>query len=293
MACTKHPVRRTRFAPSPTGWLHLGHAYAAYCAFDFAQAQGGEFLLRIEDTDQTRCRPEYEAAIFEDLAWLGLKWPEPVRRQSDHLQIYAAKIAGLTKRGLTYPCFCSRKEISTQVADSGAPQGPDGPLYPGTCRGLSQTEIDAKLGQGLSHCLRLNLEKALEAVDLPLEFREGLCGPEGQTGHVQADPSIGGDFVLARKGLPTSYHVSVVVDDHLQGITDVVRGQDLFYATHIHVLLQALWAMDTPRYRHHPLILDETGRRLSKRDGDLALRSLRKSGLTAEDVRRKVGLKGP
>jgi len=268
----------------------LGHAFAAYCVFDFAKATGGEFLLRIEDTDQTRCRPEFERAIFEDLSWLGLTWPEPVRRQSDYLDVYETHVADLTGKGLTYPCFCSRKEILDKVRQSNTPLGPDGPIYPGTCRGLSEGESTQRIADGVTHALRLDLQAALKVIDGTLEFHECEEGPSGETGILTADPQIAGDIVLARKGSTTSYHVSVVVDDHLQAISDVVRGQDLFSATHIHRLLQALWNMPPPNYHHHRLILDENARRLSKRDGDLALGALRKSGLTPQDIRKKVML---
>lgn len=291
MNATPQKPRRTRFAPSPTGLLHLGHAFSALTVEEFARTHQGELLLRIEDTDHTRCRPEFEQAIFEDLKWLGLNWPEPVRRQSEHLDIYQRFVTALTDRGLTYPCFCSRKEILSKTAENNAPIGPDGPLYPGTCRNLSENQVHAHMGEGHPHVFRLDLQKAIAEVTQPLEFFESGIGPKGETGSLVADPEIAGDIVLARKGSTTSYHVSVVVDDHLQGISDVVRGQDLFYATHIHRLLQMLWEFEPPNYHHHPLLRDDTGRRFSKKDKDLSLRSMRNAGISPDQVRQKAGIR--
>lgn len=277
------PVVVTRFAPSPTGLLHLGHAYAAGFAFNEARKADGRFLVRLEDIDGTRVRPEFEAAIFEDLAWLGLKWEEPVRRQSDHLEDYRAALSRLEAMGLLYPCFCTRKEIQAEIASAGqAPQGPDGPLYPGLCRGLSGSEREERVAAGMPFALRLDVAKAMQLAG-PLTFLER------SEGTVTARPEIFGDVVLARKETPTSYHLSVVVDDAVQGITLVTRGEDLKPATHLHRLLQALLGLPVPEWHHHRLITDETGRRLAKRDNARSIRSLRESGWTAERVWQEVG----
>jgi glutamyl-Q tRNA(Asp) synthetase len=271
----------TRFAPSPTGWLHLGHAYAAL----FAQeaAAGGRFLIRLEDIDGTRARPEYEEAIFEDLAWLGLQWETPVRRQSDHFEDYRAALAKLEALGVLYPCFCTRREIQEEIAHAGnAPQGPDGPLYPGTCRNRDTTERAQRMAAGESYALRLDVAKAarLTSCDLVWTDRE--------RGTFQALPAVFGDVVLARKDTPTSYHLAVVVDDALQGITLVTRGEDLLEATHLHRLLQELLGLPVPAWHHHRLITDETGKRLAKRDDARSLRSLRAAGWTPERVRDMI-----
>ena len=267
----------TRFAPSPTGWLHLGHAFAALIASQ--QADGGRFLIRLEDIDATRARPEYEEAIFEDLAWLGLSWEKPVRRQSDHFEDYRAALNQLETKGLLYPCFCTRREIQDEIARAGnAPQGPDGPLYPGTCRHLDADERQQRLASGAAYALRLDVAKALALLDAPLTFTEL------SRGEMTADPSIFGDVVLARKDTPASYHLAVVVDDALQGITLVTRGEDLLPATHLHRLLQHLLGLPVPRWHHHRLITDETGKRLAKRDDARSLRSLREAGWTPERV---------
>ncbi len=274
----------TRFAPSPSGLLHLGHAYSALSAYDFAAARGGRFLLRIEDIDRGRCRPEFEAAIYEDLAWLGLDWETPVRRQSAHMDDYRAALDRLEARGLVYPCFCTRGEIRAEIAQSpSAPQGPDGPLYPGTCRGLSADERGARIASGASFALRLDAPSAA-----------ALAGPlawcEADVGEQACDALRHGDVVLGRKETPTSYHLAVTLDDGLQGITDVVRGADLFEASHLHRLLQALLDLPTPRYRHHPLITDARGRRFAKRDQAMTLRHLRQSGATPAELRQRLGL---
>ena len=267
----------TRFAPSPTGWLHLGHAFAAL--FAAKQAAGGRFLIRLEDIDATRARPEYEEAIFEDLAWLGLSWEKPVRRQSDHFEDYRAALSQLEAKGLLYPCFCTRREIQDEIARAGnAPQGPDGPLYPGTCRHLDADERQQRLASGAAYALRLDVMKALELLDAPMSFTELSHG------EMIADPSIFGDVVLARKDTPASYHLAVVVDDALQGITLVTRGEDLLPATHLHRLLQHLLGLPVPRWHHHRLITDESGKRLAKRDDARSLRSLREAGWTPERV---------
>ena len=273
----------TRFAPSPTGWLHLGHAYAALFAAE--QADGGRFLIRLEDIDATRARPEYEEAIFEDLAWLGLSWEKPVRRQSDHFDDYRAALGQLEAKGLLYPCFCTRREIQDEIARAGnAPQGPNGPLYPGTCRHLDADERQKRLASGDAYALRLDVNQALQLIDTPLTFTEI------SRGEITADPSIFGDVVLARKDTPASYHLAVVVDDALQGITLVTRGEDLLSATHLHRLLQHLLHLPVPRWHHHRLITDEAGKRLAKRDDARSLKSLRESGWSPNRVREELGI---
>jgi glutamyl-Q tRNA(Asp) synthetase len=265
----------TRFAPSPTGFLHLGHAFSALVAWRRARAAGGRFLLRLEDIDPTRCRPEFNAAILEDLAFLGLDWDGPVRVQSEHLDDYAAVLDSLRARELLYPCFCSRRDIQRSVI-AAAPHGPDGaPLYPGTCRRLTEAERAARADQ--PHALRLDMARAL----IP-----GLTFEEEGEGTVLADPARFGDVVLARKDTPTSYHLCVTRDDASQGVTLVTRGEDLKQATHLHRLLQALMGWPTPVYAHHPLMTEPaTGRRLAKRDRAVTLRSLREAGMTASEVR--------
>ncbi len=273
-----------RFAPSPTGFLHLGHAYSALFSWDTAQRLGGRFLLRIEDIDQTRCRPEYEAALLEDLAWLGLKWEEPVRRQSEHLDTYRDVAAGLLERELLYPCFCTRKEILAEIeAAGGAPHGIDGPLYPGICKRLSAQERRDRMAAGEPHALRLDLERALaETGPGPLEWMD--LGKGTQT----ARPDLLGDAVIVRKDIGCSYHFAVTWDDALQGITLVTRGEDLFPATHLHRLLQALLDLPVPEYHHHSLIRDASGKRLAKRDEAETLRSLRETGIAPEEVRERL-----
>ena len=269
----------TRFAPSPTGLLHLGHAYAAVFAAREAQRVGGRFLLRLEDIDATRVRPEYETATFEDLHWLGLEWELPVRRQSEHFDDYRDALAKLEARGCLYPCFCTRREILAEIAGAGqAPQGPDGPLYPGTCRARSAIESADRIAAGEAFALRLDVAKAQALIGKPLLWRDLDHGE-----HL-AQPAIFGDVVLARKETPTSYHLAVVVDDALQGVTLVTRGEDLLPATHLHRLLQELLGLPIPQWRHHALIVDEEGRRLAKRDNARSLRSLRESGWTPERV---------
>lgn len=280
----------TRFAPSPTGYLHLGHAFAALYAAEAARQSGGRFLMRIEDTDRTRSRPEFEAAIEEDLAWLGLDWERPVRRQSEHFADYAGALERLKALGCVYPCFCTRKEIEAEFAASvSAPHGPDGPIYPGTCRAMGADVRAARLRRGDAHAWRLDIARARALVDKPLTFRELGAGPGGESGDMIANVGLFGDFVLARKDAPASYHLCVVVDDALQGITLVTRGNDLFAATNVHRLLQALLSLPVPRYSHHRLILDATGKRLAKRDQATALRTLREQGITAHEVRARLG----
>ena len=283
----------TRFAPSPTGFLHIGHAYAALTAWQ-AASDGGRFLLRIEDIDLTRCRTEYDRAIVEDLSWLGIGWETPVRRQSQHFDDYTAAIARLELEGLVYPCFCTREEIAAEIARAAAaPHAGEftGGRYPGTCRSLSVTDRAGRIARGEAYALRLDCGKALASIGgQELSFEELGSGPEGQTGHQRAHPEWIGDIVLARKELPASYHLAVVVDDALQGVTVVTRGQDLFPATHIQRLLQGLLALPEPRYLHHRLILSPDGKKFSKRDGAVTLRSLRNSGASPEDIRRMIGL---
>jgi glutamyl-Q tRNA(Asp) synthetase len=283
----------TRFAPSPTGFLHLGHAYAALVAFNAARANKGRFLIRIEDIDRTRCRSEYETAIMEDLQWLGLAWEEPVRRQSEHFDDYAAALQRLEAQGLTYPCFCTRRDIADEIARAGiAPQAMElsGALYPGTCRALPEKERASRIAAEVPYALRLDVGKAARRFAGELTFDEKGRGPNGETGTQIARPDRYGDVVLARKELPTSYHIAVVVDDALQGVTLVTRGEDLFPATSIQRLLQALLGLKTPAYAHHRLILDKNGRKFSKRDRAAMLLSLRQSGATREDIRAMVGL---
>jgi len=274
-----------RFAPSPNGALHLGHAFSALADFDLCRAAGGRFLLRIEDIDRTRCRPEYEAAIYDDLDWLGLTWEEPVRRQSEHMADYAAALETLTAMGLVYPAFMSRAEIARATADPAWPRDPDGaPLYPGSERDRAPAEAAERIAGGAPYALRLRMDAAIERTG-PLTWRDDS---EGKT--IAADPAAWGDVVIARKEVPTSYHLAVAVDDAAQGITHVVRGRDLHAATSVHVLLQRLLGLPTPRYHHHRLITDAAGRKLSKSDSDTALSALRAAGRTPDDVRRMVGL---
>lgn len=283
-----------RFAPSPNGYLHLGHALSALINADMAHARGGRLLLRIEDIDEARCRPEYEAAIYEDLAWLGLRWELPVWRQSEHYDDYRAALARLEAEGLVYPSFESRAEIAALVAERERagpwPRDPDGaPLYPGAAQDLSEAERRRRIDAGEPHALRLDMAAAVKRAGA-LSWRDSGFGPAGETGSVAADPAAWGDVVLARKETPTSYHLAVVVDDAAQGITDVVRGQDLFHATGVHRLLQALLGLPAPRYHHHRLIHDPDGRKLSKSTAATGLRALRAAGASPGDIRRLVGL---
>jgi glutamyl-Q tRNA(Asp) synthetase len=283
-----------RFAPSPNGYLHLGHAYSALLNFDLARQAGGKFLLRIEDIDPTRCRSEFETAIYEDLDWLGIAWETPVRRQSRHLAGYRDAADRLSSQRLLYPSFESRAEIARLVAQREAngrwPRDPDGaPLYPGTARSLSETERARLLQSGAPYALRLDMAAARARVgDLTWTERGG--GPEGEAGTVIARPEAWGDVILARRETPTSYHLSVVIDDALQGVTEVVRGQDLFWSTSVHRLLQALLGLPQPAYRHHRLVLDGAGQKLSKSTAATGLRELRAAGARAADIRRLVGL---
>ena len=283
-----------RFAPSPNGYLHLGHALSALLNFDLARESGGRFLLRIEDIDSTRCRPEFEAAIYQDLAWLGIAWERPVRRQSEHLADYRQAIERLSAQGLIYPGFESRAEIAELVAqrEAGAPwpRDPDGaPIYPGTAKLLSPEARARQLESGAPFALRLDMEAARARAG-ELAWTEHGEGPSGETGTVIARPQAWGDIVLARKETPTNYHLSVVVDDALQGVTEVVRGQDLFWSTSVHLVLQALLGLPRPACRHHRLVLDGSGRKLSKSTEATGLRELRAGGATPADIRRLVGL---
>ncbi|MBE9606720.1 tRNA glutamyl-Q(34) synthetase GluQRS [Acetobacteraceae bacterium H6797] len=272
----------TRFAPSPTGYLHVGHIQAAAFARDAARAAGGRFLLRIEDIDPVRCRPQYTPAIEEDLRWLGLEWDGPVRVQSAHLEEYRAVLEELAGRGLLYPCFCTRAEIAREIAASGgAPHGPDGPLYPGTCRRLSPTEREARIAAGDAYALRLDMGAACACTG-------PLTRHERGKGRLACHPEAFGDVVLARKDIPASYHLCVTHDDALQSVTLVTRAVDLEPAADLHRLLQALMNWPEPDYAHHPLLLGPDGKRLAKRDGAATIRQMREAGETPEAVLARV-----
>jgi len=274
----------TRFAPSPTGALHLGHAYAAWFAHSAARAAGGRFLLRIEDIDPARCRPDHAAAIAEDLRWLGLIWDGQVRVQSAHAAEYAAALAALAGRGLVYPCFCSRAEVAREIAAAGAaPHGPDGaPLYPGTCRRLSAAERADKIAAGLPHAWRLHMEAGLAEAG-------GLTLHEAGEGRIRCMPQDFGDVVLGRRDAPASYHFCATHDDAATGVTLVTRGIDLKPAAHLHRLLQHLMGWPETGFAHHPIIVDAQGRRLSKRDHAMTLRALRQGGATPQDILQLAG----
>ena len=283
-----------RFAPSPNGFLHLGHAYSALVNDDMVRQRNGRLLLRIEDIDTARCRPEYEAAIHEDLRWLGIAWQPEVRRQSEHFDDYQSAVSKLEALGLLYPSFESRSEIAALVAERDRqghwPRDPDGaPLYPGRARKMPKAERERRRREGEPFALRLAMDAAVARAGV-LTWNETGSGPQGQSGIVAAAPQIWGDVVLARKEAPTSYHLAVALDDALQGVTDVVRGQDLFWSTAIHRLLQALLGLPEPVYHHHKLIVDAAGRKLSKSTLATSLRDLRSSGATPADVRRMAGL---
>ena len=278
----------TRFAPSPTGLLHLGHAFAAITAAE----SGDDFLLRIEDLDAGRSRDDFIEAIYRDLKWLGLSWDEPTLRQSTRMGAYAEALSHLKAHGLVYPCFCTRAEIAAEIARAGEAQhsvswgpsgpGPDGPLYPGTCKALSRAVGTDRIVAGENYALRLDVAKAA-ALAGPLTYREhGVRYP--------VEPLRFGDIVIARKDMPTSYHLAVVVDDAYQKVNLVTRGEDLLPATHIQRLLQALLKLPEPAYAHHPLVLDAQGRKFSKRDNAVSLESLREQGLTPADIRARIGL---
>ena len=284
----------TRFAPSPTGRLHLGHAYSALLAHDAAQAANGDVLLRIEDIDTTRCRPEFEAGIYDDLAWLGFDWPRPVRRQSDHFADYAAAIETLRARGVLYRCFLTRREIAEQAAS--APhtpgEGAEGVVYFGPAHPMSADEEEARLARGESFAWRLSLRYSQDLLgeEFPrLVFieRDATTNAERE---IAARPQIHGDVILARKDTPASYHLCVVHDDALQNVSHVIRGEDLRSATHVHVLLQRLLGLPTPVYRHHPLLTGPDGKRYAKRDQSLTLAALREAGVSPAEIRTRIGL---
>src|SRR5262245_62140423 len=283
-----------RFAPSPNGYLHLGHAYSALLNFDLARERGGRFMLRIEDIDATRCRPEFETAIYQDLAWLGLAWETPVRRQSEHFAAYREAIEKLSAQGLIYPSFESRAEIARLVEAREKvapwPRDPDGaPLYPGTAKSLPPEGRPRPTTAGAPFALRLDMEAAMARAGRLAWIEQG-AGPGGETGEVAARPEAWGDVILARKETPTSYHLSVVIDDALQGVSDVVRGEDLFWSTSVHRLLQQLLGIPQPVYRHHPLLRDEAGQKLSKSTLATGLRELRAAGTSPTKIRQLVGL---
>jgi glutamyl-Q tRNA(Asp) synthetase len=280
----------TRFAPSPTGHLHLGHAYSALFAAREAVKAGGRFLLRIEDIDRGRCRRQFESAILDDLRWLGLDWRRPCRRQSECMDDYRAALEKLRGFGLLYPCFCSRREIRDEIAGAvHAPHnaaegrlGPVGPLYPGTCRRMTAAERGERMAAGEAFALRLDMEKAAK-------FAGPLTWIERDKGLIRATPEIFGDVVLARKDTPASYHLACAVDDHIQKVTLVTRGRDLFKATHVQRLLQELLGLGRPEYRHHRMLTGDNGKRLAKRDNAATLRALREAGKSPDEVRKMVG----
>lgn len=291
---TDQPV--FRFAPSPNGALHLGHALSALVSHDMARAMGGRFLLRIEDIDIARCRAGFEARMLTDLAWLGLSWEQPVRRQSEHFETYEKTLRKLDAMGLLYPCFASRKEIAGHIAGlaTGRRKDPDGaPLYPGLHKTLTRGEVQRRKQAGEPFALRLDMERAIALArrqsDKALTFCE-LDPVSGEVKTVAANPARWGDAVIARKEVPASYHLSVVVDDALQGVTHVTRGRDLYAATDIHRLLQTLLGLREPRYTHHRLLYDARGRKLSKSHKDKSLASLRADGASPADIRRMAGL---
>jgi glutamyl-Q tRNA(Asp) synthetase len=278
-------VFATRFAPSPTGYLHRGHAFSALTAYEAARQAGGRFILRIEDIDATRCRPQFEAAILEDLAWLGLAWEIPVRRQSDHLDDYRAALEALAARGLVYRCFRTRKEIAEDIG-----RAPHGAMEAWRGAPLPPEEETRRLAAGEAFAWRLSLDAAERALGgFHLSFVEEGHGPNGEHGVIAADPTLGGDVVLARKDVGVAYHLAVVVDDALQGITHVIRGHDLFQAAHVQRLLQALLDLPAPVYRHHDLLGGPDGKRYAKRDRAETLAELRARGVTADQLRREMG----
>jgi len=290
-----HPPT-VRFAPSPNGLLHVGHARSALLNWRFARDRNGEFLLRIEDIDITRARPEFESAILEDLAWLGLEWEKPVRRQSAHFADYEAAVTELRKLGLLYPAFLSRTEVADRVRQAETsglpwPRDPDGaPHYPGDERTLPTAERNLRISDGAPHAWRLDMKAALDGLGMALSWDEFGAGPAGQTGVIAADPQSWGDVILARRDIPASYHLAVTVDDAIQGVSDVIRGEDLFAATSVHRLLQQLLGLPAPNYRHHSLVLDDNGRKLSKSDGATSIASLRERGASQEDIIAMAGV---
>ncbi len=273
----------SRFAPSPTGRLHLGHAYSALLSYRLTRQRNGRFLLRIEDIDSTRCRPEFAQGILEDLAWLGLSWETPVRLQSQHLETYRQALERLAERGLLYRCYCTRKEIRAAKPR----MGPEGPVYPGICRDRADARLDAEPAPGAPYALRLDLEKAMAAVG-----GVGMYWVDELAGTIRAEPEQQGDVVLARKDIGTSYHLAVTVDDAVQDVNFVCRGMDLFVATHVHRLLQQLLELPVPVYHHHALLRDASGDKLAKRLGSRSLKELRENGVTAADILIRLGLAG-
>jgi glutamyl-Q tRNA(Asp) synthetase len=272
----------TRFAPSPTGLLHLGHAYSALFAGRLATSAGGQFILRIEDIDPGRCRPEFEDAIIEDMAWLELEWTQPVWRQSERMDVYGSALETLNAMDLLYPCFCTRKDIAAEISQSGAAphltqDGPDGPVYPGICKSLDGSTRAARIADGEPHALRLDMDAAIAHAGT-------LSWHDRSRGEQTAEPEIFGDVVLARKDVATSYHLAVTIDDAAQGVTLVTRGSDLFAATHIHRLLQALLDLDVPEWHHTPLLANSDGERLAKRDRAFTLRAMREAGTDPEEI---------
>ena len=275
-------MKMTRFAPSPTGLLHVGHAASAWFTWDHAERDPAQFILRLEDIDTTRCRPEYVQAILEDLQWLGISWTQPVRKQSEHFAEYQETLHKLDAMGVTYPCFCTRKEIEEEIARApSAPHGPDGFLYPGTCRSLSASEQADKIAHGLPYAIRLDLSRALARTG-------ALRWHDLEAGWQEAQPEMLGDAVLARKDTPVSYHLCVTHDDALQEISLVTRGADLFHATHLHRVLQALLGLPTPQYCHHPLLTGPDGKKFSKRNKDLTLCAVREKGFSAVELQRML-----
>ncbi|MGE0023786.1 MAG: tRNA glutamyl-Q(34) synthetase GluQRS [Hyphomicrobium sp.] len=283
-----------RFAPSPNGELHLGHALSALIGFDMARRLGGRFLVRIEDIDTTRCREEYVTGIFEDLTWLGVTWEEPVLRQSEHFTTYSAASDWLLKLGLLYPCFATRSEISEATETAPTALDPDGtPLYPGLHKQLPKEEIATRLARNEPFALRLHMDRALDALEgitgsRLVTFAE--LGEDGIARRVEMNPADWGDAVIVRKDVPASYHLAVTVDDGRQGVTHVTRGRDLYAATSLHRLLQVVLGLPEPVYHHHRLLTDEAGRKLAKSEGDTSLRELRETGVDALRLRRRLGL---
>jgi len=282
----------TRFAPSPSGYLHLGHAYSALFADRVARRAGGKLLIRIEDIDRERCQPKFEKAIVSDLAWLGLSWEEPIRRQSEHIEEYKDQLEKLTNMGLIYPCFCTRKDIKNELKKiNGAPHdeylNKIGFVYPGTCKALNPVSVRQQISSGFPYALRLDMKKAIRLV---LGEHRNLCWLDQEEGLQRAIPDKFGDVVLARKNVPTSYHLSVVIDDAVQGVNYISRGEDLRDVTHIHCLLQALLGLNQPKYRFHRLLVDENGKKFSKRDKSLTLKSLRETGRTLDEIKVMIGL---
>lgn len=283
-----------RFAPSPNGWLHLGHALSAALNAEAAARSGGRFLLRIEDIDGARSRQEFIAGLEEDLRWLGLSWETPARRQSEHMADYQAHLMRLREKGVLYPCFCSRSDIARAVAEKEAesrapwPRDPDGaPLYPGTCKSLDAREAAARIAAGDGCAWRLDMDRALDVARAAITWRE--IDDAGAEAEIDADPRAWGDVVVARRDIGASYHLAVVVDDALQNVTHVIRGRDLYYATSVQRLLQILLDLPEPLYQHHRLVLDESGAKLSKSLKSTALRELRAQGATPDDIRRMIG----